>query len=90
MLEKHALHHHRIVMLLVPRPEYERNRSFAGQPKQLFKLLGMTFEFGPVALLELGPELGIMTEPLSQFRARGDFTEPVIDSRLLLGYAAGP
>lgn len=53
----------------------------------LFKksnLWTIMFEFGLVSRSELGPFGGIVSEPLSEFTAGGDFFQPEVDTGFFL------
>ena len=51
---------------------------------------GRAIEFGKVLTTELLPFLGIVTEPLSQFGARRDVLEPVVQVQVGFLYSARP
>ena len=68
----------------------ERDRLRLSQSADAVQFLSVLPKFGPVTALKLGPALGIVAEPLPQFRTRGNILYPIIESRFRFAHPARP
>ncbi len=87
---KNIPQHDRIVVKLVTRSEYERDRAFACRRAQFRELIGMIVDLGRVAPAEFLPADRIMPEPFPQRRAGSNVLDPSIDACGRLSHPARP
>src|SRR6185437_9928542 len=73
-----------LVVLFVLRAIDQRHPSLPHLRLQARDLLLVRPELGAVSRLELGPFVGVMTEPLPERGAGGDVLHPHVDVRLCL------
>jgi hypothetical protein len=89
-LQKHFFQYNRIIVLFVMCTVDEGNGLRLSQSADAIQFLRVLRKLDPVAALELGPALGIVTEPLPQLGARGDLLYPVTEGGVRFAHSAGP